>query len=301
LLALYPSSIWHTVSTIWDTTLLGLAVVALMTWLYGLPARPGTAQLAGTGLLMGLIVLVNPAPITFYPAVALVIWKRLRDQGSRGYREIAILTGSCLLVCLPWMARNAVQVGSFTSRTTGGVNFRIGNSDGAWRLGTGAGDMSIYAANSAQEDRLFHELGEVAYERYCARLGLEFVRNHPDRFAALTLIRIRDWWLGQNSEWTGNLKLAFSLSALKRLSLLLPLPFFAVGCIAAWRNRKSAGLLVAAIFLYPIPYYFLIVTERYRFPIEPFLLLVSAYGLVRLWQVARPDAGRWRYGDAIDR
>jgi len=282
-LALYPQSIWHAVNTVWDTTLMGLALVALMTWLYGLPPRPTTAQLARTGLLMGLVALINPAPLSFYPAVALILWKRLRDQGSRGYREIAILTGSCLLVCVPWMARNALQVGSFTPRTSAGLNFRLGNDDGAWLLGTGAGDMASYPSNSAQEGRLFHELGELGYDRYCARLAIEFVRNHPDRFAALTLMRIRDWWLGQSSEWSGNLKLGFQLSTLKRLSWLLPLPFFALGCIAAWRNHIPIGLLMAVLLLYPIPYYFTTVTERYHFPVEPFLLLVGGYGLTQVW------------------
>lgn len=283
-LALYPPSVWHAVNTIWDTTLLGLAVVALMTWLYGLPKRPGTAQFAGTGLLMGLVALISPAPLFFYPAVALILWQRLRNQGSRGYREIAILTGSCLLVCVPWMVRNALEVGSFTPRTTAGLNFRQGNSDGAWRLGTGEADVTIYPSNSAQEGRLFHELGELGYDRYCTRLGMEFVRNHPDRFAALTLLRIRHWWLGQGTEWPGNLKLRFQLSSLKRLSWLLPLPFFALGCIAAWRNRKPAGLLVAVLLFYPIPYYLMFVTERYHFPVEPFLLLVGSYGLVQVWE-----------------
>ena len=106
LLALYPPSIWHSVNTIWDTTLTGLALVVLVTWLYGLPERPGTAQLLRAGLLMGFVAFLNPALLSFYPVVALVLWLRIRKQGSKGYREIAILTGSCLLVCVPWMVRN---------------------------------------------------------------------------------------------------------------------------------------------------------------------------------------------------
>jgi 4-amino-4-deoxy-L-arabinose transferase-like glycosyltransferase len=282
-LALYPPSVWHAVNTIWDTTLTGLAVVALATWLYGLPARPGNARLAATGLFMGLVSLINSATLLFYPAVALILWKRLRRRGLKGYREIAILTAACLLVAAPWMVRNALQVGVFTPRTGAGASFRLGNNDSAWHLGTGAVDLNLYPSNSASEDRLFHKLGEIGYERYCARLGLEFVRSHPGRFAALTLMRIRNWWLGLSSEWPGNLKLGFPLSALKRASWLLPLPFFALGCIAAWRTRVPTGLLMAVLLLYPIPYYFMTVSERYRFPVEPFLLLVGAHGLIRTW------------------
>lgn len=281
-LALYPPSIWHAVSTIWDTSLLGLGLVGLMAWLYGLPARPTTSQLAGTGLLMGLLALINPVPLLFYPAVALILWKQLRHEGSRGYREIAVLTGSCLLVCVPWMVRNAVMVGTFTPRNGGGVNFRLGNTDKAWQAGVGGQDITVYPTISDEENRLFHQLGETGYDHYCARLAMEYIRNHPGRFAELTLMRIRAWWLGQNTDWQGNLKVPFHLAALKRISYLLPLPFFVAGCIAAWRHRIRAGLLWALLAIYPIPYYLTFVSERYHFPIEPFLLLVGSYGMLCL-------------------
>jgi 4-amino-4-deoxy-L-arabinose transferase-like glycosyltransferase len=282
LLAVYPASIWHATNTIWDTTLTGLAVVLLVLWFYELPPCPGAARLAGTGAFMGFAAFLNPAPVAFYPAAAFFVWKRLRAHGSKGYREVALLTACCVLVCLPWMVRNAVVLGSFTPRTCAGLNFRLGNSDGAWRLGTGAFDPSIYPSNSERENALFHQLGEVAYDRYCARIGMEFVARHPDRFASLTLVRIAAWWLGQSSEWRGNLKLAFQVSFWKRISFLLPLPLFILGYVAAWRNRAPVGLVVAVLLMFPLPYYFLIVSERYRFPVEPLMLLVGGYGLERL-------------------
>ncbi len=283
-LALYPQSIWHAVNTIWDTSLLVLALVTLMALLYGLPARPGIPQLAGTGLFMGLVALVNPAPVLFYPAAALIMWKRFRDHGSGGYREIAVLTGTCLLVFVPWMLRNAVEVGSFTPRIGAGLNFRLGNDDNVWRAGSGGDDVNMYAAESEPEARLYRQMGESAYDRYCARLGMEYVRNHPDRFVALTLARIRAWWLGQNSDWQGNLNTPFNLVALKRLAWLFPLPFFVVGCITAWHNRMRAGLLWALLAIYPIPYCLIWVSERYHYPVEPFLLLVASYGMIQIWE-----------------
>lgn len=284
LLALYPPSIWHAVTTIWDTTLLGLALVGLLAWLYGLPRRLTAAHVAETGLFMGLIVLINPAPLIFYPVIAIEFWRRLKRSGSSGYREIALLAGVCLLVFLPWMIRNALRVGIFAPRSGGGSNLRMGNSDGAFRLGTGEEDVSVYPANSARENRLFQQMGEAAYDRYCARLALDYIRNHPGRFAALTWMRIRAWWLGQPSPWQGNLKLPFGLSGLKRLAWLLPLPFGIVGCIAAWRRHIGIGLVLALLFIYPIPYYFTVVVERYHYPVEPFLVLLTAYGLVWSYQ-----------------
>jgi hypothetical protein len=113
---------------------------------------------------------------------------------------------------------------------------------------------------------------------------MEYVRNHPDRFAALTLMRIRAWWLGQGTEYQGNLKAGFHLAAIKRFSFLFPLPFFVAGCIAALYNRIRAGLLWALLLIYPIPYYLMWVSERYHYPVEPFVLLVGSYGIIRIWE-----------------
>jgi hypothetical protein len=61
------------------------------------------------------------------------------------------------------------------------------------------------------------------------------------------------------------------------------LPFFVAGCIAAWRNRiRAAGLLWALLLIYPIPYYLMLVSERYHYPVElvDFLLRDLMSGLV---------------------
>ncbi len=288
--AFYPPSIWHATTTIWDASLLALALVALLNCLYALPLHPTTTQVAGLGLLMGLIALVNPAPVLFFAVIALVIWRRARQSGSRGLKEVAILTASCLLLYLPWIVRNAVVFGVAAPRTTAGLNLRLGNNEGAWRMKTGTANLAIYPSNSNEEGRLFYRLGEIGYDRYCRGLAMEFIRENPGKFAALTLMRIRTWWLGAGDDWAGHYKLAFRLSTLKRWMFLAPLPFFVIGCIAARRQRKPIGLVLALLLIYPIPYYFFFVTQRYRFPMEPLLVLVATYGVMWVGSFRRPEA-----------
>jgi 4-amino-4-deoxy-L-arabinose transferase-like glycosyltransferase len=295
--AFFPPSIWHATNTIWDTSLMGLAMVALMNGLYGLPRHPTTTQIAGLGLLMGLIALINPAPVLFFPVIAFVIWRRARQQGLRGLKEVAILTASCLLLYLPWILRNAVVLGVAAPRTSAGLNLRLGNNEGAWRMGTGTANLAIYPSNSKEEGRLFYQLGEIGYDRYCRELAMKFIRENPGKFAALTLMRMRTWWLGVGDDGAGHFKLAFRLSALKRWMSIAPLPFFVIGCLAAWRRRKPIGLVLALLLIYPIPYYFFFVAERYRFPIEPLLVLVATYGLMWMGAFRRPEANA---GESVD-
>lgn len=276
--ALYPPAIWHAAATIWDTTLSAFAMVSLMAWLYCLPRRPRTGQLVQTGLLMGLVALVNPVPLMFYPIVALVIWFRLRDQGLRALLATAVLTASCALVVLPWMVRNAVTVGAFTPRTCIGMSLWRGNNPAAWKAQDGAFQFNMSPDESPAEGRIFDQLGEVGYDHRCARIAMEFIRANPGKFAVLTLVRARAWWFGQSSEFSGNLKTKIRLAVLKRIVFLVPLPFLVIGCAAAWRRRKSVGLLLAFLAVYPLAYYVSFVMERYRFPTEPFMVLLETYG-----------------------
>ncbi len=80
---------------------------------------------------MGLVALVNPVPVLFYPAIAFIVWRRARRPDSSGFGEVALLTGCCLLVYLRWIVRNAVVLVVTSPRTVAGVNLRVGNNEGA--------------------------------------------------------------------------------------------------------------------------------------------------------------------------
>lgn len=280
--AFHPSSIWHAVNTIWDVSILTLLLVVLVDRLYALPERPSVKQVAHLGLFMGLIALINPAPVPFYGAIAFVVWRRARRPESTGFKEVAVLAGCCLLVYLPWIVRNAVMLGVVTPRTSVGLNLRLGNSEQSWRMGTGTADLSIYPSNLKEEGLRFYRMGEIEYDRYCQRLAMDFIRRNPGKFASLTLMRIRAWWIGQGDEDAVHFKVKFRLSTLKHLMYLVPLPFFLTGSLLAWRSRKRVGIVFALLLIYPIPYYFFFVAHRYRFPMEPFILLLGVYGVISM-------------------
>jgi hypothetical protein len=297
LFALYPSSIWYASGTIWDTTLLTCVLVVLMYCLYGLPLAPSPAELARVGLLMGFVVLINPAPAVIYPVAVVWVWFRQLQSTANlrnSLRGAATVTLSCGLVCLPWMIRNAIMVGEFAPRTSTGLQVRLGNNQGAWKSHNGNAFIAIYPGESVEEAKRLIELGEAGYDHYCARLGIEFIRQNPQKFLDLTWWRVRGWWFGNAADWTGNLKTSFRLANLKRLMSISLTALAAIGCVAAWRSRKPSGLLQGLIIVYPIPYYFLFVNERYRYPTDAFLLLFAACGLVGVLSVALRRVARAR-------
>jgi 4-amino-4-deoxy-L-arabinose transferase-like glycosyltransferase len=286
LFALYPPSIWYAGGMIWDTSFVTFALVVLMYCLYSLPPIPPLRELAWIGVLMGFMVLLNPAPASFYPAVVVWVWHRLWQNSRKkwfGFQGAAILTLACFVVCVPWMIRNAVMVGEFAPRSVAALNFWIGNNEEAWKAQNGGDNNLIYPGNSQEEEKRYDALGEAAYDRYCAQLASDFIRRNPQKFADLTWYRFRAWWFKANGgEEKGTWKVGFRLTDLKQLTSLALVVWAAIGCIAAWRNRKPVGLMLVLVLIYPIPYYLAFVSERYRFPIEPFLLLFATFGLAEL-------------------
>ena len=53
-----------------------------------------------------------------------------------------------------------------------------------------------------------------------------------------------------------------------------------MGIVIALRGKRPAGVLVAYLILFPLVYYITHVRQRYRFPIEPVMLIFAAGGVV---------------------
>jgi 4-amino-4-deoxy-L-arabinose transferase-like glycosyltransferase len=292
--ALYPPSIFLATASMFDATLSALAFVTLMLALFALPAAPTLARLAGVGLFMGVVVLINPVVAIIYPAVVVWVWCRLGDsstQPSNRVQGVAVLTAACFLVFIPWMIRNAVVVGEFSPRSTVGVQLRLTNNEYSWQ--TGLAFLAQYPANSAAELKLYQEMGEAAYDRYCARIAFEFMRANPRKVVDIIVRRIFDWWTGMNGGqgWNGTWNLSRNTGALlvklRALFSVMLVLLAAAGCIRGWRKGKPVRLLVTAVLIFPVPYYFLIANSRYRFPTDSFLLLFATYAIVELASALR--------------
>jgi 4-amino-4-deoxy-L-arabinose transferase-like glycosyltransferase len=290
ILALYPPSIWYATTWIWDTTLLALALVAAMLWIYRLPEVPSLPCLAATGGILGVVALINPAPIPFYAVLAFLLWRALRARSLNGTAQIAVLAGSCLLVYGPWLVRNWVVMGEMTPRTSVGMNLRLGNDERMWELATGKYDVGRYPSNSREESRQFHELGEVGYDRRCQQLAMAFIRENPGKFAQLVWFRFRGWWFGLGMTTVVTPLDRLATPAMRWLTAVAPVLLLVLGCFFAVRNGKPATLVIALVLTYPLPYYLFFVAQRYRFPIEPFVVLLSAYGIVSAWSWLRPNS-----------
>jgi 4-amino-4-deoxy-L-arabinose transferase-like glycosyltransferase len=69
-----------------------------------------------------------------------------------------------------------------------------------------------------------------------------------------------------------------------------PLFLFAIlGTVAMWlheERRRDLWFLWGTILSFAVTYSFFFTQSRYRIPIEPFIIILSAYGIKQTWDLA---------------
>lgn len=282
--ALLPGAIWTSANYVWDTSFVAFGVTAFL-WSTLRFARANGLVWAVHGAGFGALLLVNPAPLAILPAAWYGAWSRRREDGgawtthARTFASHAVVFSAvAFAVVSPWLLRNQRAFGSMSLRTNLGVELRVGNDD----LSTGRYQVRVHPSNDAAQFRRYLELGEAAY---CARAGDEaraWIREHPARFATLSLRRARLFWVGvdpwneDRSSDTGTRAVSDPKSWIKFLAYAAVGVLSLVGGIV-WARRGAAGRVVLlVILLFPPTYYVTHVSERYRMPIEPVLVLAAA-------------------------
>jgi 4-amino-4-deoxy-L-arabinose transferase-like glycosyltransferase len=139
------------------------------------PVRVGGRQVPfwlATGLAIGVAGLIRPAALSLLVVAPFA----MRPRGApwagvaRGTLLVAL---AAALVLTPWVARNAAKVGVATISTNAGLDFWIGNHEGAsggWGMPTAEAFPVISTDLQEQERHDYHRGLE---------LGWRFIREHP--------------------------------------------------------------------------------------------------------------------------
>ncbi len=292
-LAFFPSSIWHAINTIWDTTVFTFLAMVLVYWMLILSKRLNIKNAILYGTYMGIVVLVNPVIILFFPFV--LVWLFINSSLiiKNRIKYIAMISVIVFLTLIPWVVRNYIVLDRYMLRSNFGLELKIGNSQPTWDafMSESKGGDRIepwdlgHPAVSEYEFIRFLYMGEVNYMDQCRSEAVTFIKKNPQKFFRLSLRRFFHFWfsdLGEKKEHTGHLKTSLSLAGIKKLFYLLPLPFMVIGIYFAWKKKLQIAPLVAFITILPIIYYITHVMQRYRYPIEPIILVLACYGFCSL-------------------
>jgi hypothetical protein len=270
-----PTALTFSLRWIWDTALSAL-LLALIFWAtLALFDSVRTTAWVGYGGLWSVAGLTNPALLSTLPF--LLAWLIYRRQGIRILR--LKLAGATLLVFLagvaPWMVRNYHVFGKFIPlRSNFGLELWLGNNPAVSDTWT----PWMHPNDDPEEGEKFRRMGEIAYMEEKQHAALEFIRTHPADTLNFTFHRFVNNWLAVSD----NPFIAWShqpLSATLVSNFLLTLLSLS-GVLFAYRaHRPDAAPYALVLLVFPLIFYLTHSSLRYRFPMDPILVVLAANGI----------------------
>ena len=263
--------VWYwSIHWIWDTTFTPFILACVFLLALEMQDWPGWQGWALFGALYGIAALANPTMLAFLPFCGLWIWRQRHKRGLPSFGGAVTASVVFWTALSPWLVRNYEVFGRFVFiRDDFGLQFRLGNWKGA------DGMLMAYLQPNLNKLELenFQSMGELAYAESCKREAFEWVREHPRRFAVISLKRFFYYWNGVPRETNSTLPVDFRTSG-----------FLATSVLALWglgravrQKRPGAWLFAGLVFTYPAVYYFVFPHARYRHPIEPELVILIVF------------------------
>jgi len=219
------------------------------------------------------------------------------DRVTAGRPAAALVFAGAALAVLPVTIRNRVVGGEWVIiATNGGVNFYIGNNpyaDGMTAVvpGTRADWQGGYEdTHRIPQRELGRELSEGEVSAYWFGKGLAWIRTDPIAWMKLTLHKLRLFW--SPIEIANNDAIWF-YARMSEVSILYWVGFPVVACLGiaglllVGREWRTWCLPVMFLLIYMATVVAFFCPGRYRLPVVPVLILLSARGLAqlpRLWQ-----------------
>ena len=173
----------------------------------------------------------------------------------------------------------------------GGVNLWIGNNplaNGYPRFPPGlhAGqEVMLKDSINGAEAAAGHALKRSEISAYWSAKAKDYIRHHFNEWLELLCIKVKNFW---NAFQYDDLSM---ITALREHGVILPGLRFGIvaalaipGLLLAWRQFPLSRWSTAAIALHMLALLPVFITERYRLPAVPGLLLFAACGLSTFWQ-----------------
>ena len=272
--ALFPNAIVIPFQWIWDTSLSALLVATILCATFALIESERLRDWCAYGFLWGFALLTNPALGAALPLLAgWAVYHEWREMRGRFVRPAAALM-LAILCCVPWTVRNYVEFHRFIPlRSTFPFELWLGNNK---VFDDRSPDINARVTRYQQERR-YVQLGETAFMKEKWNLATEFIRTHKRLEARLLGWRFMDFWLGSfrplqdfensHSAW---IRIIIAFNLITAIGSL-------IGIVVLWRPR-SPYVFPAAIFIlaFPLVYYATHGSLRYRHPIDPIVLMLTA-------------------------
>ena len=275
--AVYPLFIYFTGALLTETLFL-VMMAACAYSIIRLALRPAVQEsrarmvLAGLapGILWGLASLTRPVAIV----AVLFAWGWAVAVAGAGRRRllhaVPVMVLACAAVVAPWTVRNYAVHGCFVPVTT----------QAGWVLYESANPLATGGTWEEREIPIAHELvglSEIEWSRHLRRRAMEFIRENPGKMAWLAVQKQARFWnpVPNAKELRTKRNIVIGL-----LSSGVMLVCALVGTVCVVRRGAPGVLLLGPVIYYTLVHCVFLGSIRYRLPVEPFLIILAAHGMM---------------------
>jgi len=319
--ALFPYFVYWAVRWVWETSLSALLLTLLFMLTLEMRGDSRLRSWFGYGVLWGVMGLTNPAALSFLPFSGLWLAYGLYRRRVNFVLPALLAAVVFWLTLMPWLVRNYEVFGKpVFVRGNPGVELRCGNNPLAEGIWVGIYHPTLNPLLFAQYKRM----GEVNYAVEQGRLAKQWMADHPQRFALVSLRRfiyfwtdipsattIPEWMIEHHDKWAARTfhdvifrddgsSRGWLVDILEQLkpALFLASTLLAIGGLLLTIKRRVCGtfLFVSLAVFYPLVYYVAFPHPRYRHPIEPELLILGVY----LVTEARPRVTAYKTSESSE-
>jgi len=272
--AVYPSSIVTSVVRVWYSEFSIMLFFLLL--VIADPSKRDRLALraACLGALSGLLAITEPTMLVV--AGLVFLWVMRKRKLTREWLRPALawaIAGA--VVVSPWAIRNSVVLGTPSIvKTNLGLELFFGNNPFSTGGGIDREREQALAALDEGEHTYYRDQPEDDYFNYLGRKALGWIRQHPKEFVRLSAKRVWFFW-GEFPSSGPEMWSRYS-----RVLLVWYAPTALLAILGLWwsvRRRLDFAPVWLFLSVYPIPFYVTHVQlYRYRYPVEPFLVLLAA-------------------------
>ena len=237
-------------------------------------------RVIAASILFVLSILARPVMDAFAPFV--IIWHALviRKKGiSRSFRDLAIYGILYALIMSPWWYHNIKKYGNFV-RLNYGFGYVLYAGNNPMNVSGGGIGKIDYDTWNVTGGPVRSSIVEI--DRELQDAAIKYIRNDPLNFIKMAGVKfVRFWNLMPHSPMVKGNKLALTAT----LSLL-PIITLAIATLINrqdlfWRLTPMLGFIAFLTLVHMIT----IGSIRYRYPLEPLLIVIAAPSLSLVWNL----------------
>jgi len=288
LLAIYPPAIHFAVQKVWVTSLSAFCLLLVILMFLRQADHPHMEGGAGIGILLGFAALVDPVIMGTYAFAFAWLWLKADGNRRTVTKRMAATLIALLVTISPWLVRNYIVFENFVFiKSNLGNELFVGNNPyatGHWSYRHPAGAEILTEA----EKEYLKRSDEGTRNNILFGKAMTFIVEHPVRFTQLTMTRFVRYWTDMLRPFNG------WQSKTSLIVYFLVLVLAVVGLLLSKARGRNVQLVLLFLLSFPLPYYFTVVgLFRYRFSIEPILLIFVGYTLY--WLAPRLEKATYAY------